>query len=107
MLNDDGTAVLFPLYFENILQGAIIIDGKQIAQDVRADVAKKFKHPGLKALISTCQNGAGCWTFFLFEYGHFMNEDAGIPKGGSKKIIENIVINSIDEKRNAFVCNKL
>ncbi len=27
-INQDGTAVLFPIYFENILQGAIIIDGK-------------------------------------------------------------------------------
>ena len=58
----------------------------------REDVARKIKHPGLKALISTCQNGADCWTFFLFEYGHFMNNDAGIPEGGSKKIIDNIKV---------------
>lgn len=56
----------------------------------RADIAKKFKHPGLKALISTCQNGECCWTFFLFEYGHFMNGNAGIPEGGSRKVINNI-----------------
>ena len=56
----------------------------------RADVAKKFKHPGLKALISTSQNGACCWTFFLFEYGHFMKGNAGIPEGGSRKVIDNI-----------------
>ena len=27
-VNDDKTAVLFPIYFENVMQGAIIIDGK-------------------------------------------------------------------------------
>ncbi len=27
-VNEDGTAVLFPIYFENVMQGAIIIDGK-------------------------------------------------------------------------------
>lgn len=27
-VKEDGTAVLFPIYFENVLQGAIIIDGK-------------------------------------------------------------------------------
>ena len=27
-INEDKTAVLFPIYFENVLQGAIIIDGK-------------------------------------------------------------------------------
>ena len=28
MVKDDYTAVLFPIYFENALQGAIIVDGK-------------------------------------------------------------------------------
>ena len=35
VINEDKTAVLFPIYFENLLQGAIIIDGKsnKIAQE--------------------------------------------------------------------------
>ena len=52
------------------------------------DYAKKFKHPALRNAIRNVQPGEGNLFSMLFSYSTIVDNNGGIPRGGSKALAE-------------------
>lgn len=68
----------FPLYFFPMMQTC-------------ERYAKKFKHPALRWAIEHAQPGAGNLYSMIFSYGTIANNNGGIPYGGSKTLVSNLL----------------
>ena len=60
------------------------------------DLAKRFKHPAIKWVMTHAQAGAGNAFSFMFSYGSHVVRDAGLLKGGSLTLIRNMTNHFLD-----------
>ena len=54
----------------------------------REKFAKKFKSPVIRFALTTCQTGGGNLFSMIYSYATVVMGDGGIPKGGSKPMVE-------------------